>query len=635
MNNVKGDDNDDDEKQPRLPLRSGVAGTVPVRPMGGPPSIKLSARRDTLSSGEHSMAANTSMKKGGLFKRHGERQSRYLQRKIAGHDALLGDADVNHIPDELVPAAIRPGAVAVGVTKSEDDDEYPPHQMMIRDGVTVYPMLLEDDQIIAHLAATNEPRIAEIVEERLRKHKGSEIIVAAEEVKYTSSTFCGLQRRTFMWILAILLVLVIVSVVSGVVSSLNGNNDRIPSPGASSAPVSLDDPLLEELRSVNALSDDDLALFDDPMSPQSKSLAWLKNDAIVMSSSRSTQDVLQRYVLAVLFFATSRPNWTWSYMSSNDDACTWNNGTEHRHGVYCQLDGVSIDELILDKNNLQGSLPWEMVLLTNLEILDLSDNRLSGFIPTRISELTLLRTIDVSTNNLRGLLPTTFSSVTVAINLTSNKFVGTIPQAWGTNMPNLKYLDLQVNDLTGALPTTLGQLSSLYSLGLHSNYLNGPIPSELGRMRSLTHFKIGHNELKGTIPSELGQMLSLDHLAIDTNKLTGTIPSELGELVLLANLDIAFNELTGTIPSEFGRLVSLNMLGISENQLSGTIPSELGRTPLEFFDLARNSITGTVDELFCTGNRSVDCWLAADCDEVDCDCCKRCCADGEPFCRDL
>jgi hypothetical protein len=91
--------------------------------------------------------------------------------------------------------------------------------------------------------------------------------------------------------------------------------------------------------------------------------------------------------------------------------------------------------------------------------------------------------------------------------------------------------------------------------------------------------------------------------------------------------------LTGTIPSEFGRLVSLNWFGISENQLSGTIPSELGRTALQFFDFGRNSITGTVDELFCTGNRSVE--LAADCDEVDCGCCKRCCADSQPFCREL
>jgi hypothetical protein len=130
------------------------------------------------------------------------------------------------------------------------------------------------------------------VEERLRQQQYNEFIVAAEEVKFSSSTFCGLQRRTFMWTLAIVLLLIVVGVVIGVLSLLKRNNDRIPSPASSAAPPSLGDSLLEELRSVNALSDDDLALFDDPMSPQSKSLAWLKDDTNVMSSGRSKQDVV-------------------------------------------------------------------------------------------------------------------------------------------------------------------------------------------------------------------------------------------------------------------------------------------------------------------------------------------------------
>jgi hypothetical protein len=205
----------------------------------------------------------------------------------------LGDDDEED--DDSDDDAILPGAVAVATTRSAAEDSTPPittvGQMMMRDGIAADPVWLEEDHIVAHLATNDETRIGEMVEERLRQHKENEVIVAAEEVKYSSSTFCGLQSRTLMWALALLLLLIIGGVVSAVVSSLKGNNDRIPS-SSSPAPPSSDDPPLEELRSVNALSDNDLALFDDPMSPQSRSLAWLKDDAIVMSSGRSTQEVL-------------------------------------------------------------------------------------------------------------------------------------------------------------------------------------------------------------------------------------------------------------------------------------------------------------------------------------------------------
>jgi hypothetical protein len=88
--------------------------------------------------------------------------------------------------------------------------------------------------------------------------------------------------------------------------------------------------------------------LNDPKSPQSQALIWMKSDTIVMSPGRSIRDVLQRYVLAILFYGTNEPNRDWSqrYLSG-DDVCSWNNRTDVQdgYGVYCRLDSGSVSVL--------------------------------------------------------------------------------------------------------------------------------------------------------------------------------------------------------------------------------------------------------------------------------------------------
>jgi Leucine-rich repeat (LRR) protein len=131
----------------------------------------------------------------------------------------------------------------------------------------------------------------------------------------------------------------------------------------------------------------------------------MKNDTILSSPSRSTQDLLQRYVLALLYYVTNGPNWFWSqpYLSSKD-VCLWNNRTEN-YGVYCQSDNESIDELKLSSNGLSGQLPRELGLLTNLTIVHLDFNQLTGTIPTELGRLESLEELQLSSNRLSGQLP--------------------------------------------------------------------------------------------------------------------------------------------------------------------------------------------------------------------------------------
>jgi hypothetical protein len=429
----------------------------------------------------------------------------------------------------------------------------------------------------------------------------------------------------------------------------------VPSP----APTTLGDRLLEELISLNAISDHELSLLNDRTSAQSRALSWLRDDDIATSQNRSPLDLLQRYVLAVLYFATSGGDWQLSdtFLSSND-VCLWNNGAENNgQGVYCRGGGRGIDLLNLAKNNLQGSLPRELMLLTNLEEINLDSNLLSGTIPAGISQLAHLKYFYASYNYFTGALPS-FASYIKNIYLIQNQIGGTIPHGWGKSMPNLQNLSLKRNALKGSLPTTLGKLTSLYTLDLSDNQCNGAIPSELGQLiflekldfcnnlltgtipselgslRWLESVLAANNQLTGTIPSELGQLPRLKDLSMTYNRLSGTIPTELGQLSLLIGLFLGSNHLTGTIPSDLGKLSSMGSLWINDNHLTGTIPTELaGISSIAHCDFSKNSLTGSLDESFCTDNRSWQ-WLGADCDEVaGCTCCTFCCKNDPPTCE--
>lgn len=67
--------------------------------------------------------------------------------------------------------------------------------------------------------------------------------------------------------------------------------------------------------------------------------------------------------------------------------------------VFTQTDATTLD---VSQNSLTGSLPAEVRLLANLEVLDLSDNQFTG-VPAEIGQLSNLRVLDLSNNPITGL----------------------------------------------------------------------------------------------------------------------------------------------------------------------------------------------------------------------------------------
>ena len=126
-------------------------------------------------------------------------------------------------------------------------------------------------------------------------------------------------------------------------------------------------------------------------SPQSKALEWLRNNTYLHEYKSSQRT--QRFALATFYYATGGDR-RWEDSTgwlSDDDECTWYSRTNPnstdvcKKGEYFYLD--------LNQNELRGTIPKEIALLSTLKVLDLDVNKITGFIPTTLSEMSLLREI--------------------------------------------------------------------------------------------------------------------------------------------------------------------------------------------------------------------------------------------------
>ena len=144
--------------------------------------------------------------------------------------------------------------------------------------------------------------------------------------------------------------------------------------------------------------------------------------------------------------------------------------------------------------------------------IDLSGNNLTGSLPGELSLLTELRELKV--DNTGG-------------GLRFKKLTGSIPAVLGM-LANLELLLLGNNLMVGAIPMELGDLSNLRALDLADNQLTGPIPAALGRLAALEELDLSGNMLAGTVPDALGELPALRLLLLNDNMLSGALPDSLG-----------------------------------------------------------------------------------------------------------
>mmetsp|Transcript_16891 Transcript_16891/g.23900 ORF Transcript_16891/g.23900 Transcript_16891/m.23900 type:complete len:767 (+) Transcript_16891:34-2334(+) len=128
-----------------------------------------------------------------------------------------------------------------------------------------------------------------------------------------------------------------------------------------------------------------------------KALDWVINKDQRKLSAEDPH-LLQRYVMVLLYFATSGENWSHSsWLSGTASSCDWN-------GVLCNSRGHVVG-ISLASNNLVGTIPQEVAQLSFLKALDLSRNEIIGAIPKQLGKLSTLNVIILHSNNMVEPIP--------------------------------------------------------------------------------------------------------------------------------------------------------------------------------------------------------------------------------------
>ncbi|XP_050222029.2 receptor-like protein EIX2 [Mercurialis annua] len=232
--------------------------------------------------------------------------------------------------------------------------------------------------------------------------------------------------------------------------------------------------------------------------------------------------------------------------------------------------------LVLDIANggVSDSVPqWFWNLSHTIFYLNFSNNLLSGVVPDLSLKFIASPGIDLSSNLFEGSLPLLPSNAS-SLNLSKNKFVGSISSVCKVIGRELNFLDLSDNLLTGEVPDDCFRNGhQLFILNLAANNLSGKIPASVGSLSALQSFVLQNNSFSGGIPSSLKNCSRLRFLDLGYNRLSGGIPPWMGERqVLLVFLSLQSNKFNGSIPVQLCWLQNIHLLDLSVNNISGTIP---------------------------------------------------------------
>jgi hypothetical protein len=370
---------------------------------------------------------------------------------------------------QLEPRQTQPGAFRVAGIDGEDE---------IHDDTE--DIVTETTTIESGIVDPNNPVSAEVVDEdeenrRIQEKVDREVAErererAEQEGEIPEAVIVNFSTRLKIWSSVAVVLLVTVAVVLGTVlpQQIKANSNKTTDP-----PTPSPQEVIQELeRLLIPVTFDNGTALRNASSPQNNALNWLAKNTNLDSYLDAQK--IHRYALATLFFSTNGAGWndngTWM---SNEDECRW-----YSNGAGLCISG-SIDSLSLGGNNLVGTIPNELALLSNLcessvvwllvvmivlscvffivpscllvifhstAYLDLSDNSLTGTIP---SQITLLS----------NLCESSVVWLLVVMIVLSCVFHCTL--IFTCHIHSTAYLDLSSNNLMGTIPSEVGLMFNL------------------------------------------------------------------------------------------------------------------------------------------------------------------------------
>jgi hypothetical protein len=119
----------------------------------------------------------------------------------------------------------------------------------------------------------------------------------------------------------------------------------------------------DDLRTfLSSVSSDGGEALSTPSTPQNKALEWLASNSDL--GTYTSETIIQRYALATLYFSTNGDSWYYKALwLSNDNECNW---WQHDLGSSTCSDTGAVANVELHDNDLKGPIPPEIGLLTNL-----------------------------------------------------------------------------------------------------------------------------------------------------------------------------------------------------------------------------------------------------------------------------
>mmetsp|Transcript_27981 Transcript_27981/g.32628 ORF Transcript_27981/g.32628 Transcript_27981/m.32628 type:complete len:397 (-) Transcript_27981:81-1271(-) len=187
---------------------------------------------------------------------------------------------------------------------------------------------------------------------------------------------------------------------------------------------------------------DDSSILYNVRTPQGLAFDWImhidrfhyKGSSIPVMDPSDSPTIVQRYILAVVFFATEgvlnddlgkrfTPDdnklglWTTEgtlgFLSSYHE-CEWKIKTEYgtlKGVTSCNKETMDVTEITLSELGLNGELPEEIGYLSKLLTLDFQDNRIKGSIPQSIGRLKSLRKLELGHNHFEGTVPSSIGDM--------------------------------------------------------------------------------------------------------------------------------------------------------------------------------------------------------------------------------
>ncbi|KAK2651139.1 hypothetical protein Ddye_018628 [Dipteronia dyeriana] len=251
-------------------------------------------------------------------------------------------------------------------------------------------------------------------------------------------------------------------------------------------------------------------------------------------------------------------------------------------------------------NHMKGTVPDLSMKFGDHPGIDLSSNDFEGPIPPVPSNLTSL---NLSKNRFSGsisFLCTVLGEIFTNLDLSDNFLTGELPNCW-LQLQDLVVLNLANNNFSGRIPDLSSAKCSIQSLYLRNNNFIGGLPSSLKMCQELKFINVGENGFSGKIPTWIGESLpNLVVLSLRSNRFNGSIPLQLCQLPYVQVLDFSLNNISGTIPKCLNNLTAMIQRGSSVSTITHTylsyMSSSVSGTGTEYIDIATLVWKGTDQE---------------------------------------